>query len=48
MKKTSELDQIYHTLLSKINSLSDVEIQKYKGWIQTDHVWGLENKEIIN
>ena len=25
-----------------------VEIQKYKGWIQTDHVWGLENKEIIN
>jgi SH3-like domain-containing protein len=25
-----------------------VEIQKYKGWIQTEHVWGLENKEIIN
>ena len=25
-----------------------IEIQKYKGWIQTDHVWGLENKEIIN
>jgi len=25
-----------------------VEIQQYKGWIQTDHVWGLENKEIIN
>jgi len=24
-----------------------VEIQKYRGWIQTDHVWGLENK-IIN
>lgn len=30
MKKTSELDQIYHKLLSKINNLSDVEIQKYK------------------
>ena len=25
-----------------------VEIQKYKGWIQSEHVWGLENKEIIN
>jgi SH3-like domain-containing protein len=25
-----------------------IEIQKYKGWIQTDQVWGIENKEIIN
>ena len=25
-----------------------IEIQNYKGWIQTDYVWGLENKEIIN
>jgi len=25
-----------------------IEINKYKGWIQTDHVWGIEKDEIIN